>query len=143
MPLSIYPKQLFQEEWNIKPRPGRQCKVWKRVVDDIFESLELDKGEWVESISKGEASIKEFLALVDESIKESNRCQFVHSLCKSKLYGSGTGPLQYRSRPGRDTACQGKGKFGKLGGGKSCIVVYGSARSFECEAHGPSATATI
>ena len=37
----------------------------------------------------------------------------------------------------------GKGKFGKLGGGKSCSVVYGSARSSECEAHGPSATATI
>ena len=36
----------------------RQRKVWKRVVDDIFESLELDKGEWVESISKGETSIK-------------------------------------------------------------------------------------
>ena len=66
MPLSRYSKQLFQEEWNIKPRPGRQRKVWKRVVDDIFESLELDKGEWAESISKGETSIKEFLALVDE-----------------------------------------------------------------------------
>ena len=38
MPLSRYPKQLFQEEWNIKPRPGRQRKVWKRVVDDSFES---------------------------------------------------------------------------------------------------------
>ena len=283
MPLSRYPKQLFQEEWNIKPRPGRQHKVWKRVVDDIFESLELDKGEWVESISKGETSIKEFLALVDESIKESNSCQFLKglnnktkltiyktfggevkfkrylngvgdagtrllfklrsgthglneelgrhrgregkymcNLCgedcesvghflwncpvyserralflehlknnlgnefehfkncdiagksnfilgtelwgsryeellrlvksyiidiwelrKSKLYGSGTGPLQYRSRPGRDTTCQGKGKFGKLGGEKSCIVVYGSARSSGCEAHCPSATATI
>ena len=35
----------------------------------IFESLELDKGEWVESISKGETSIKVFLALVDESIQ--------------------------------------------------------------------------
>ena len=57
--------------------------------------------------------------------------------------GSGTGPLQHRSRPGRDTACQGKGKFGKLGGAKSCSVVYGSARSSECEAQGPSATATI
>ena len=54
-----------------------------------------------------------------------------------------TGPLQYRSRPGRDTTCQGKGKFDKLGGEKSCIVVYGSARSSGCEAHGPSATATI
>ena len=86
MPLSRYPKQLFQEEWNIKPRPGRQCKVWKRVVNDIFESLKLDKGEWVESISKGETSIKEFLALVDESIKENNRCQFLKGLNnKTKL----------------------------------------------------------
>ena len=62
-------------------------------------------------------------------------------LRKSKLYGSGTGPLQHRSRPGRD--CQGKGKVGKLGGEKSCSVVYGSARSSGCEAHGPSTTATI
>ena len=44
---------------------------------------------------------------------------------------------------GTDTTCQGKGKFGMLGGEKSCIVVYGSARSSECEAHGPSATANI
>ena len=63
----------------------------------------------------------------------------IWELRKSKLYGSGTGPLQHRSRPGRDTACQGKGKFE---GEKSCIV-YGSARSSECEAHGASATATI
>ena len=48
------------------------------------------------------------------------------------------------SKPTREVHCsQGKGKFGKLGGVKSCIVVYGSARSSECEAHGPSATATI
>ena len=64
----------------------------------------------------------------------------IWELRKSKLYGSGSGPLQHRSRPGRDTACQGKGK---LGGAKLCIVVYGPARSFECEAHGPRATATI
>ena len=51
------------EEWNIKPRPGRQRKVWKKVVDDIFESLELDKGEWVENISNGETSIQELLWL--------------------------------------------------------------------------------
>ena len=67
----------------------------------------------------------------------------VWELRKSKLYGSDTGPQQHRSRPGRDTACQGKSKFGKLGGAKSCIVVYGSARSSECEVHDSSATATI
>ena len=70
MPLSRYhSKQFFQEEWNIKPRPGRQRKVWKTIVDGIFEFLELDKGEWVENISNSETSIKEFLALVDESRK--------------------------------------------------------------------------
>ena len=59
----------------------------------------------------------------------------IWELRKSKLYGSGTGPLQHRSQPGRDAACQGKGKFGKLGGAKSCIVVNGSARSYECEGY--------
>ena len=59
---------------------------------------------------------------------------------KSKLYNSGTGPLQYRSRPRKYGVCQGKGKFGKLGVGKSCSVAYGSARSSGCEVHGPSAT---
>ena len=67
----------------------------------------------------------------------------IWELHKSKLYDSGTGSLQYRSRPGRDTACQGKDKFGKLEGEKSCVVVYGSTRPSKCEAHGLSATATI
>ena len=58
MPLSRYPKQLFQEEWNIKLRPGQQRKAWKRLVDDIFESLEFDKGEWLKNSSKCETSIK-------------------------------------------------------------------------------------
>ena len=40
----------------------------------------------MESISKGQTLIKEFLALVDESIKESNRCQFLKGLNnKTKL----------------------------------------------------------
>ena len=47
MLLSRNPKQLFLEEWNIKPCPGQQRKVCKRLVDDILESLEFDKGEWV------------------------------------------------------------------------------------------------
>ena len=68
MQLFRYQNQIFLEEWNIKPRPDQHCMVGKRVIDDIFESLEVDKGEWVENISKGETSIKELLALVDESI---------------------------------------------------------------------------
>ena len=29
-------KQLFNQEWNIKPHRGRQRKVWGRMVDDLF-----------------------------------------------------------------------------------------------------------
>ena len=97
--LSRYPKQLFLEEWNIKPRLGGQRKVWKREIDDIFESIELDKGEWVESISKGETSIKECLALVDESIKESNRCQFLKGLnnkTKLSIYKNFGGEVKFK-----------------------------------------------
>ena len=40
----------------------------------------------MENISKGETLIKEFLAVVNESIKESNRCQFLKRLNnKTKL----------------------------------------------------------
>ena len=37
LPEDRYPKQLFNQEWNIKPRRGRQRKVWSRMVDDLFK----------------------------------------------------------------------------------------------------------
>ena len=45
LPEDRYPKQLFNQEWNIKRRRGRQSKVWSRMVDDLFKSLDIDKGE--------------------------------------------------------------------------------------------------
>ena len=45
LPEDRYPKQLFNQEWNIKPRRGRQRKVWSRMVDDLFKSLDIDKSE--------------------------------------------------------------------------------------------------
>ena len=71
---------------------------------------------------------KELLRLVKSYIID------IWELRKSKFYSSGTGPLQHQNRPGRDTVCQGKGKFVKLGGEKSYIV-YGSTRFSGCEAH--------
>ena len=38
-----YPKQLFNQEWRIKPRRERQIKVWSRMVDDLFKSLNIDR----------------------------------------------------------------------------------------------------
>ena len=45
MPEDRHPKQLFSQEWENKPRRGRQRKVWGRVVDELFLSLGLDKHE--------------------------------------------------------------------------------------------------
>ena len=42
MPEDRYPKQLFCQEWNVKPHRGRQRKTWGKVIDDVFLSQGLD-----------------------------------------------------------------------------------------------------
>ena len=37
-----YSKQLFNQEWNIKPRGGGQRKVWSRMVHDLFKYLDIN-----------------------------------------------------------------------------------------------------
>ena len=72
LPENRYPKQLFNQEWNIKPRRGRQRKVWSRMVGDLFyfKSLAIDKGDWMEDIKHGDSSSASFLACVEECISE-------------------------------------------------------------------------
>ena len=47
-----YPRQLFDQVWEVKPRRGRQRKMWGKRVDDIFEALLL--GEELFSKSCGD-----------------------------------------------------------------------------------------
>ena len=47
-----YPRQLFHQVWEVKPRRGRQRKIWGKRVDDIFEALWLDKDDLSDSIKK-------------------------------------------------------------------------------------------
>ena len=68
LPEDRYPKQLFNQEWNIKPRRGRQRKVWSKMVDDLFKSLDIDKSEWLEDIKHGDSSSASFMASVKECI---------------------------------------------------------------------------
>ena len=55
-----YPKQLFSQKWNVKPRRGRQSKIWGKVIDD-FLSLGLDKCEWLE---RKDSSLATFMSCV-------------------------------------------------------------------------------
>ena len=77
LPEDRYPKQL---EWNIIPRRGRQRKVWSRMVDDLFKSLDIDKGEWLDDIERGDSSSASFLACVEECISERESRMFEEGL---------------------------------------------------------------
>ena len=76
MPEDRYPKQLFNQEWNIKPRRRRTRKVWSRMVDDLFKSIDTDKGEWLEDIKHGDSSSASFKAGVEECISERQSRKF-------------------------------------------------------------------
>ena len=77
MPEDRYPKKVFSQDWNIKPHRGRQRKVWSRIINDLFVSLEL---EWLKDIMDGSSSLKAFLALAGESISERESKRFEEGL---------------------------------------------------------------
>ena len=58
--------KLFNQEWNFKPRRGRQEKCWCKVIDDLFSTLSLDKAEWLHDIQNGDCSLKGFLSIVGD-----------------------------------------------------------------------------
>ena len=76
LPEDRYPKQLFNQEWNNKPHRGRQRKVWSRIVDYLFKSLDIDKSEWLEDIKHGDLSSASFMACVEECISETESRKF-------------------------------------------------------------------
>ena len=80
LPEDRYPKQLFNQEWNIKPLRGRQTKVWSRMVDDLFKSLDIDKGELLEDIKHEGSSSISFMACVEECISERESRKFEKGL---------------------------------------------------------------
>ena len=89
MPEHRYSRKLFVQEWNVKPRRGRQRKFWCKVVDNLFSSLGLDKAEWLEDIRKGSCSLKSFLGVAVEGIDKRESSKFeegLNSKVKLSLY---------------------------------------------------------
>ena len=55
-------------------------------MDDLFKSLDIDKGEWLEDIERGDSSSASCLACVEECISE-RESRFEEGLnTKVKLY---------------------------------------------------------
>ena len=62
-------------------KPHRQRKVWSRIINDLFVSLDLDKAEWLKDIMDGSSSLKAFLVLAaGESISERESKRFEEGL---------------------------------------------------------------
>ena len=49
-------------------------------MDDLFKSLDIDKGEWLEDIERGDSSSASFLACVEECISERESRRFEEGL---------------------------------------------------------------
>ena len=78
-----YLRQLFDQVWEVRPRRGRQKKMWGKRVDD---ALLLDKEELLDGIKKGNSSSKSFLACVDECVSERESKAFWKGLTKLHMY---------------------------------------------------------
>ena len=65
-----------------KPRKGRQRKTWSRIIDNIFHSLSLDKGE---ILYEGSSSLKSFMACVEDDLREREAGEFGKGLVKFRL----------------------------------------------------------
>ena len=81
-----YSRKLFVQEWNVKPRRGRQRKYWCKVVDHLFSSLGLDKAEWLEDIRKGSCSLNSFLGVAGEERESGKFDEGLNSKVKLSLY---------------------------------------------------------
>ena len=94
-------KQLLSQEWEIKPRKGRQRKTWSRTIDDIFHSLSLDKGEilHVDDMHEGNSSLKSFMACIEDDLREREAEEFrkgLDSKVKLDLYRRFGGKREFK-----------------------------------------------
>ena len=49
-------------------------------MDDLFKCLDIDKGEWLEYVERGDSSSASFLACVEECISERESWRFEEGL---------------------------------------------------------------
>ena len=65
-----YSRQLFNQEWKVKPCRGRQRKPWNKYVDELFDVLGLPKGELLDDIRKRQCPLNLFLSKVNECVSK-------------------------------------------------------------------------
>jgi len=51
MSVRRYPRQLFNQEWEVKSHRDRRRKPWNKYVDELCDVLGLPKGELLDDIN--------------------------------------------------------------------------------------------
>ena len=90
IPVRRYPRQLFSQEWKVKPRKGRQGKPWNKYVSELFEALGLHE-ELLEDVKKGQYPSSLFLSNLNECVSTRESKEHVdglNSMAKLQLYQS-------------------------------------------------------
>ena len=80
MPVRRYPRQLFNQEWKVKLRRGRQRKPWNKYVGELFEVLGLHEEELLDDINKGQCPASLFLSNVNECVSTRESKEHVEGL---------------------------------------------------------------
>ena len=89
MSVRRYPRQVFDQEWKVKPRRGRQRKPWNKYVDELFDVLGLPKGEFLDDLRKEQCPLSLFLSNVNERVSNSASKKYLERLnskVKLELY---------------------------------------------------------
>ena len=94
MSVRRYPRQLFNQEWKVKPRRGRQRKPWNKYADDLLDVLGLPKGELLDDIRKGQCPLILFLSNVNESV--SVNVEGLNSKVELELYKTFVKEVQFK-----------------------------------------------
>ena len=80
MPVRRYPRQLFNQEWKVKPCRERQMKFWKKYVGELFEVLGQHEEELLDDIKKGQCPSSPFLSNVNECVSARESKELVKGM---------------------------------------------------------------
>ena len=141
---SRYPRKLLDKCWEVKPQRGRSRKTWKKCIDEIFTSLQIEKEE------VQQRSFKEFINKLDELFRGKEYEQFMQGVSmkrklalykefgeniefKSYLHGIGDAGtrLLFKLRSGTNGLMEELGRHRDMENDQSCKICGSECESVE------------
>ena len=93
MSVRRYPRQLFDQEWKVKPRRGRQKRPWNK---ELFDVLGLPKGELLDDIRKRQCPLSLFLSNVNDCVSNIEYVEGLNSKVKLGLHKAFSKEVEFK-----------------------------------------------